>query len=74
MEASITKARKGHAGAASKVTFSHAETDAGLKLLAREAVSAQFGAIFAIFMLLEQLGAGKRNRIKNAQYAQLSHP
>lgn len=54
--------------------FFPTETDTSIKILAFQAALEQFGAIFTIFMLLEQPGTRKHNCIKTAQYAQMSHP
>lgn len=54
--------------------FFPTEANVGIKIVNLEAALEQLGTNFATFMLLEQLGAGKRNPIKNAQYAPLSHP
>lgn len=46
--------------------FFPTETGKSIEILASQAVSEQSGAIFMIFMLLEQPGAAKRNCIKTS--------
>lgn len=48
------------------LAFLPAKTDMSINILAFTPVLEQFGAVF---MFLEQLGTGKRNCVKTAQYA-----